>query len=104
MALISINDPGVFADVYRCRHLENEQMVLDAEKWGLCTFSQWYHNNNNTMDFLPHNNDHREAATLLLSFISLHQKKADEYNLCVKCFANKVWEVKDRLVNAQVMQ
>jgi hypothetical protein len=64
-------------------------MVLDAEKRGLRTFSQWYHNNNDTMDFLPHNNNHREASTLLLSFISLHQKKADEYNLQVKRFANR---------------
>jgi hypothetical protein len=47
------------------------------------------------MDFLPHNNDHHEATTLLLSFISLRQKKADKYNLHVKCFANKVKEVED---------
>jgi hypothetical protein len=32
MALISINDPGVFADVYRYRHLEDEQVALDVEK------------------------------------------------------------------------
>jgi hypothetical protein len=104
MALISINNLGVFVDVYRYRHLEDEQMVLDTEKQGLRTFSQWYHNNNDTMDFLPHNNDHREACTLLLSFILLHQKKADEYNLQVKCFANKVREIEDQLVNARVMQ
>jgi hypothetical protein len=104
MALISINDPGVYADVYRYRHLEDEQVALDVEKRGLRTFSQWYHDNNDTLDFLPHNQDHREASTLLLSFIALHQKKADEYNLRVKRFANKVREVEDRLVNARVMQ
>jgi hypothetical protein len=90
MALISINDPGVFADIYRYRHLEDEQGALDVEKRGLRTFSQWYHNNNDTLDFLPHNQDHHEASTLLLSFIALHQKKADKYNLRVKRFANKV--------------
>jgi hypothetical protein len=104
MALISINDPGVFTDVYRYRHLEDEQMALDVEKRGLRTFSQWYHNNNDTLDFLPHNNDHREASTLLLSFILLYQKKADKYNLRVKRFANKVQEVEDRLVDTWVMQ
>jgi hypothetical protein len=32
MALISINDLGVFTDVYRYRHLEDEQVALDMEK------------------------------------------------------------------------
>jgi hypothetical protein len=39
MALISINDPGVFADVYWYHHLEDEQMSLDMEKRALCIFS-----------------------------------------------------------------
>jgi hypothetical protein len=72
MALISINDPGVFADIYQHCHLEDEQMSLDTKKHVLHTFSQWYHDNNDTLDFIPHNNDHREAATLLLSFITLY--------------------------------
>jgi hypothetical protein len=39
MALISINDSGVFADVYQYCHLEDEQMSLDIEKKALHTFS-----------------------------------------------------------------
>jgi hypothetical protein len=104
MALISINNPGVFADIYQYCHLEDKQMSLDTEKHGLRTFSQWYHDNNDTLNFIPHNNDHCKAAMLLLSFITLYQKKADKYNLCVKRFANKVQEIEDRLVNAWVMQ
>jgi hypothetical protein len=104
MALISINDPGVFADVYQYHHLEDEQMNLDMEKRALHTFSQWYYNNNDTLDFTPYMDDHRKAAKLLLSFITLHQKKADKYNLCVKHFANKVCKIEGRLINAKVMQ
>jgi hypothetical protein len=82
-------------DVYYYHHLKDKQMSLDVKKWALCTFSQWYYDNNNTLDFTPHNNNHHKASQLLLSFIALHQKKADEYNLHVKCFTDKVHKIEE---------
>jgi hypothetical protein len=104
MALISINDPGVFADVYHYRHLEDKQRILDTKKCGLQSFHRWYEDNNDTLDFMPHTNDHQEACSLLMSFNVHYQKEADNYNLEVKRFINEIQEVEDRLVNAQVMQ
>jgi hypothetical protein len=68
-------------------------MSLDAEKWVLYTFSQWYYNNNNTLNFTPYTDDYCKAAKLLLLFITLYQKKADKYNLYVKCFTDKVYKI-----------
>src|SRR5947208_9693925 len=104
MALISINDPGVFADVYCYRHLEDKQRSLDTTKQGLRSFRRWYEDNNDTLDFIPHTDDHREACHLLMSFKAHYQKEADVYDLQVKRFANEVTEIEDRLVDAHVMQ
>jgi hypothetical protein len=103
MALISINDPGVFADVYRYHHLEDKQRILDTKKYALQSFHRWYKDNNNTIDFIPHNDDHQKACSLLLLFNTHYQKEADAYNLEVKRFTNEVKEIEDQLVDAQVM-
>ena len=104
MSLISINDPGVFADVYRYRHLVDQQRILDIRKRGLRSFHTWYNDNRDTLDFVSHNQDHTEASKLLLSFHAHYKKEADQYNLDVKRFGNLVQEIEGRLVDARVMQ
>ena len=104
MSLISINDPGVFTDVYCYCHLVDQQYILDVRKRGLRSFHTWYNDNRDTLDFVLHNQDHTEASKLLLSFHAHYKKEADKYNLDVKHFGNLVQEIKGHLVDARVMQ
>ena len=104
MSLISINNPGVFADIYHYCHLVDQQHILDARKRGLQSFHTCYNNNCDTLDFMSHNLKHTKASNLLLSFHAHYKKEADTYNLDVKHFSNLVQEIKGHLINARVMQ
>ena len=81
-----------------------EQRILDNTKHMLHTFNRWYRDNNDTLDFTPHNDDHCEACKLLLSFGEHYKNEAEKYNLEVRRFADRVKEIENWLVDSKTMQ